>query len=90
MAHAWTAKTVVLQAYFTCNNYCCAEAKPAESLTSLKQSKWIQKNHNQPKPFTQSAVTKNVTKIQSAGTEPNVTKNVTKSHMMLWHDQVRC
>jgi len=69
----------LLLASFTCNNYCCTEAKPAESRTSLKQSKWIQKNHKQSKLI-----------IQSADTKLHVTKNVTKSYEMLWHDQIRC
>jgi len=69
----------LLQVSFACNNYCCTKAKPAESLTSLKQPKRIEKNHNQSKLI-----------IQSADTELHVTKNVTKSHTMLWHDRVRC
>jgi len=45
----------MLQASFTCNNYCYKKAKPAENLPSSNPVKRIQKNHIQSKPIIQSA-----------------------------------
>jgi len=45
----------VLQASFTCNNYCCTKTKPAESLPSSNPVKRFQKKYDQSKPIIWSA-----------------------------------